>query len=342
MIYSIHTLELTLKLDKKKFQKQLSLAYKKSEKKNRIYGDKDIHYDKALSSHGIDIEYHGNTYERKIKFIVNPSRVLKGDDLKLWKPNTENISELIELLENNIDDYFDSEYELDNFKLSRVDFTVNVDVGSNDNVTAYIKVLRNIGKVKGFSPKYKKNDKRIDKNASFDLEGNSNGIELSIYDKMTEIKIKDEKRKLQKENSRQQDAKGILRIEVRLKKQKTIRLYTSEKYTSKQISELSKQSKHVFLDTFVKVVPYGDYYKIKKAEKLIEDNINRRKPREKMIQLLRLIPRKKSLYLAQKELNDRKIARIMNMFAEINVSPVTISKSIKATHLKSLYSYLAE
>ena len=59
-----------------------------------------------------------------------------------------------------------------------------------------------------------------------------------------------------------------------------------------------------------------------------------------MLRLIELIPKKKSLYLAQKEMNDRNIDKIMEMFAEINVSPVTISKRHKVDFLESLYSYL--
>lgn len=58
-----------------------------------------------------------------------------------------------------------------------------------------------------------------------------------------------------------------------------------------------------------------------------------------MIKLLELIPQKKSLYLAQKEMNDRKIGRIMDEFHKHNLSPVTISKRHDVKHLKTLYSY---
>ena len=75
---------------------------------------------------------------------------------------------------------------------------------------------------------------------------------------------------------------------------------------------------------------------------MIEDNISKQKHREKMLRLIELVPKKKSLYLAQKEMNDRNIDKIMEMFAEINVSPVTISKRQKISSLKNLYSYLLE
>lgn len=319
MIYSPHTFEITLVPDTKEFNKLLSKAYKRAKKhKHRVYEDRKndaVHIDEALKSNGITIKYQNDIYKKKIKFIVNPSRVLGGDDLKLWKPKDSNIKNLLKALEYHIDDYFDSKYELDDFKLTRMDFTVNIDVESRENVSAYIKVLYNMGKVKGFSLKYDKYDDTIDKDLSFDLEGNSNDIEFTVYDKEAE--------------SERKKAKGILRIEVKLKKPKAIRKYVDETDTSEQIKELSKNSRDIFWDTFTKIVPFGDYYKLKDAKKFVEDNISKKTTQKKMIQLLELIPKKKSLLLAQKELNDRNIDKIIKKFAEINVSPVTLSKRQK-------------
>lgn len=325
MVFSIHTFELVLLLDTKEFNKTLSLAYKQAKGGHRIYQDDYFHKDYAFTSIGIKIQYHFDKYKKKIKFIVNPSKVLGGNDLNLWIPDKTNIMELIDILESCIDDYFDGNYELDNFELNRVDFTININVGMRENVTAYIQVLHKIGKVKGFSPKYSERDDGIDKRLSFDLEGNSNGMEFTAYDKEGE--------------SRHKDAKGILRVEVRLTKKKAIRKYTDKTTTSKQIKHLAKQSESIFMETFLKVVPRGDYYKKKDAIKIVKDSISKKKLREKMIQLLDLIPKKKSLLLAQKELDYRNIDRIMDMFTELNLSPVTIPKRVNVTYLMGLYSF---
>lgn len=328
MIYSSHTFELSLILDTDKFCKLQNKAYDKSKKKKyRLYQKNDVHYDYALTNEGIKIEYHNNTYKKKIKFIVNPTKVLGGNDIKkLWKPNSDNISKLLRKLEKYIDDYFDSKYGLNDFNLTRIDFTVNVDVGNHDNVSAYIKVLRNIGKVKGFASKYDKNDDKINPDLSFDLKSTSNGIEFTAYDKEAE--------------SGCQEAKGILRVEVRLTKHKTIRKYTDKTVTSKQIKSLALNSQDIFLATFAHIVPYGDYYKKKDAVKIIEGNISKKIPRDKMLKLLELIPKKKSLYLAKKVMDDRNIEKVMNLFEELNVSPVTISKRHNIKHLKNLYAFL--
>ena len=330
MIYSPHTFEITLKLDTNEFGKLLGKAYEKAKDKHRLYRKKKdtIYHDDAFLKHGIKIEYDDGIYKKRIKFIVNSTKLLGGNDIKkLWKPKEDNISKVLQELNDHIDDYFDSKYTLNDFKLTRIDFTVNIDVKNEKNVSDYIKVLHNIGKVKFFAPKYSRNDSQINKDLSFDLEGNSNGIEFSAYDKEAE--------------SNQKEAKGILRVEVRLKKQETICKYTDKDITSKQFQSLALDSKRIFLSIFSRIVPFGDYYKKKKAEKIINENIHKKKQREKMLRLIELIPKKKSLYLALKEMKERDIDKVMIMFAELNLSPVTISKSHKLNSLISLYSYLS-
>ena len=58
--------------------------------------------------------------------------------------------------------------------ISRIDFTKNVRLDDKEKVSAYIKALYNIRKVKGFSPKYGRGEEWYDDDNSFDLEGNSN------------------------------------------------------------------------------------------------------------------------------------------------------------------------
>ena len=338
MIYSPHTFEISLSPNTKEFNSLLSEAYEKGKKKHRVFKDKKsgtIHIDEALSEDGITIEYHNDIYKKQIKLIVNPSRVLAGDDLELWKPNKDNISKLLKNLETHIDDYFDSEYELCDFALTRIDFTVNIQVGSKEQVSAYIEILHRIGKVKGFSQKYDTRDNGwYDKELSFDLEGNSNGVEFTAYDKQGALAEKN------KDEQRTKAAKGILRIEVRLTKKKAIKKYTKKSNTAAQIKDLSKRSKDIFLETFVKVVPHGCFLKKKPAQELIEKSIPNKKQREKMLQLLEFVPKKKSLLLAQKEMNSRNIDKIMDMFAKIELSPITISKRSNVKQLKNLYDYL--
>lgn len=60
------------------------------------------------------------------------------------------------------------------------------------------------------------------------------------------------------------------------------------------------------------------------------------------VRLTALVPEKKSLLLAQKAMNCRNVEKVMEAFAKINVSPVTISKRQDIKWLKNVYEYLLE
>jgi len=73
---------------------------------------------------------------------------------------------------------------------------------------------------------------------------------------------------------------------------------------------------------------------------IIQREVKNMTLRRRMLRLVALVPEKKSLLLAQKALNYRKVDDVMGAFAKINVSPITISKRHDVKYLKSLYAYL--
>lgn len=206
-------------------------------------------------------------------------------------------------------------------------------------VSAYLKVLKRIGRVKGFS---KSEYDCFEDINSFCLEGNSNDIGFWIYDLeefiRNQLGEKDIDRKKLKSMSR--EAEGILRTEVRLMKPKAVRCYTETDDVSGQIAELVEKSSEIFLDVFTHIIPYGDYYKKNKAVEIVREKVGDSVLRRRMLRLLELIPEKKSLYLAQKAMNCRNVETVMEGFAKINLSPVTISKRHDIKFVNSLYSYL--
>jgi len=322
--------------------KDIFHRWRSSAKSNVSYND-ESDKDYALVKNGVTVWYHKTEFKTKIKLIVNPSRVLGHDDLtKLWKPKPKKIIEFIVRLDAHLDNYFNAEYGIEDFKLTRIDFTKNVRLDDGKKVAAYIKVLHNIRKVKGFSPKDWKDYDGYDENASFDLEGNSNGVQFVAYDKAAAIKnnVVDSEYKRKEMKERLDKAKGILRLEVKLTTQKAIRRYTNESDTVKRIIDLCNNSTEIFLDTFIRVVPFGDFHKKDKVVKIIEESVSNKHLKRKMLHLLELIPKKKSLYLAQKALAGRNIEKIMKMFAELNVSPVTLSKRHDVKHLSNLYAFI--
>jgi hypothetical protein len=296
--------KLTLTLDAEKFSKLLIKAQDKTEA-----SDENEYVDCSMASRGITVIYRDSRYKKKVKLIVNQTQVLDG-----YEPDPE---KLIRKLEKRVDDYFGSKYGLNDFNLTGVCLTTDIDVGGHEKVSAYLKVLQRLGKVKGFSPS---RDSRLDDEISFCLDGNSNGVKFKAYG------LKDNKK--------------ILRVEVRLTTMDVIRAYFNETSTSRLIRCMAIRGEDIFMDTFRCIIPVGDYYKKENAERLIRERVKEAKMRFKMIRLLALIPVKKSLLLAQKAMNGRNIREVMAAFEEIEVSPITISKRHDVKKLESLYSYL--
>ena len=79
-----------------------------------------------------------------------------------------------------------------------------------------------------------------------------------------------------------------------------------------------------------------------KAVEIVRKEVKNIVLRRKMLRLLMLIPEKKSLYLAQKTMScSRDMNKIMEEFANINLSPVTLSKRQDVKQLDNIYKWMA-
>lgn len=320
--------ELSMVLDHEKFHKLLSRVYKRnghSEKKDGEY------IDRSMAEKGLTITYRDSQYKKKVKLIVNAGLAADSDKIDPDK--------LIKKLDKRIREYFEYKYRVDDFVLSEVILAADVDVHSQESVSAYLTVLHRIGKVKGFSPVVYE---RLDDVASFCLDGNSNGISFLLYDLhgMFRKRAKDNNMGKKRLKTVIKASEGILRAEAHLTKPKAIRDCTEANNISGQIVEVLEKCQDIFLEIFVRIVPFGDFYKKDKAMEIIRNEVEDIRLRRKMLRLVELIPEKKSLYLAQKAMNYRNIEKIMKAFAKIGVSPVTISKRQDTKRLKNIYEYL--
>jgi hypothetical protein len=87
-------------------------------------------------------------------------------------------------------------------------------------------------------------------------------------------------------------------------------------------------------------VPFGNFYKKDKTVEIIRTKVKDATIRRKMLWLVELVPTKKSLLLAQKALNYRRIDKVMKAFFDIEVAPITISKRHDIKKLDNLYEYM--
>lgn len=327
-MYINEIFELSMVLDHDRFHKVFKHVYNKDgymEKKE------DEYIDLSLERKGITVIYRDSQYKKKVKVIVNIGRLLNGCEFDPDKVTRK--------LNKRIGEYFDFKYKLDDFILSGMRLVTDTNVGSHENVQAYLKVFRRISRVKGFSPVSYECFEDVD---CFCLDGNSSGVEFMIYDLVgsyrKQLKEGDTGRKRFKGLIK--ESEGILRTEVRLAKTKAVRVYAGEKDIFRQIINLSEKCQDIFLEIFVKIIPFGDFYKKGKAEEIIWREIKDARLRRRMLRLVELIPEKKSLYLAQKAMECRNMEKVVEAFAKINLSPVTIGKRHGVKYLKNVYDYI--
>lgn len=329
-MYIKQLFELSMVLDNGRFQKALNRAYKKA---GYLDGDNEEYIDQSVASKGVTVMFRDSQYKKKVKLLVDWGRIAGS--------NEKDSDRLIRKLHKRIGEYFDFRYGMEDFILSGMALMADIDVHSRENVSAYLKVLKRIGRVKGFSQSDYDCFENVD---SFCLDGNSNHINFWLYDLeglLTDQLENDEADQKHLKLFRK-DVKGIIRAEVRLTKPSAVREYTDAYDVSGQIAELSEKSRDIFLDVFTQIIPYGDYYKKDKAEELVCRNVGDDILRRRMLRLLALIPEKKSLYLAQKAMNCRNVEKVMEGFAKINLSPVTISKRHDVKYLECLYTYFLD
>lgn len=325
-MYINRNFELSMVLDDERFHKILSYVYHKADRM-----EKEEYVDRSLEEKGIVIIYCDSQYKKKIKVIVNVDRLLDGN-----KPNPERIARKIN---KRIGEYFEYKYTLDDFFISGMRIAVDINVGTHNDVEVYLKVLRRVGRVKGFSPVRYECFENVD---GFYLEGNSNGIDFMIYDLegLYERQLNENNIGRKSFKTAIKESKGTLRTEVQLTKTRTVRIYADKEDISAQIITLSKRCQDIFLEIFERIIPYGDFYKKGEAEEKIRAEIKDVRLRRRMLRLVALIPEKKSVYLAQKAMNCRNMEKVMKAFAKINLSPVTISKRLDVKWLMSVYEYL--
>lgn len=289
----------------------------------------DEYLDTSLAAKGITVIYRDSRYKKRVRILVNAGMVVD---------HPSNTDKLLRKLGKRISEYFDHKYKLDDFTLSGVTLTLDIAIGSRERVFDYLKVLQRVGKVKGFSPV---SYNCFDSKASFCLSGNSNAIDFLLYDLEQSLtdQLRDSGMGHKKIKSVSSHTQGILRAEVKLTKPKAVRVYTNAEDTAGQIVELMKDRQQIFLDTFARIVPFGAFYTMTAAVEIVRSEVKDSTMRRKMLRLLTLIPEKRSLHLAQKAANCRDIDKVMEAFARIDLSPVTIAKRHGIKHLENLYSF---
>lgn len=287
--------------------------------------------DYSLEEEGIVVRYRASQFKKKITLIVTAYEMTAG--------NTSFAEKFVRKLNKQISKYFNSEFQLNDFSVSKMIICKNIDVGNEKNLQEYLHVLRRVGKVKGFSPMECETLEEVD---CFCLKGNSSAVNFLIYDLRPTIiaQMKNEGASKSQLQVMSQETEGVLRVEVHLTKPKAIQRYTDQYVAEDQIVDMVSKSTDIFMKVFTRVVPYGDFYKIGAATELIRKVVKEDVVKRRMLRLVALIPEKKSIHLAQKEMSYRHPEKLLIEFVNIGLSPVTLGKRQSVKYLKNLYQYL--
>lgn len=287
-------------------------------------GNGDEYVDRSLSHKGLTVVYRKSQYKKKVRLVINTSVMMGEGELDPW--------DALQKLNRRIRKYFGGELSLEAFTAVGVTMTADLPIGDPTRISAYLRVLRRLGKVKHFSPvSYACFSARN----SFCLEGNSNDTIFMVYDLRSVLEKQLGKEAVPFLNR----ARDVLRVEIRLTSARAVRTTCGKDEVEEQLLFLYEHSREIFMGVFRKIVPYGDSYKKGTAVELIRREICDPRLRRRMLRLLDLIPEKKSLLRAQKAMQCRRMDEVMDAFAKIGLSPVTISKRDAVQCNKNLYQY---
>ena len=322
------TLELSAVFDSEKFWSIIERSYRGDDVFEEADGDC---VDRCLEDKGLLVMYRNRQYKKSIKVIARTKMIADGEP--------QNIEKLLRKLRKRISLYFGPDLCLEDFVVSEVSLSTDIDVRDRVNVQGYLKVMKKMGKVKGFAVV---DHEGIDGKYYYSVEGNSRSIDFVIFDLESIMKQHFDTTDLDKRYSNEmlRECRGILRAEVRLKKPREILAYTNEVETADQIAALIKNDSEIFMDIFAQIVPFGNFYRQDKALEVIRKEVQDSALRRRMARLLILVSQKKSLRLAQKEMNCRNVEMVMEAFAQINLAPVALSKRHSAKFLGNLYDFL--
>ena len=313
--------ELTRIVDGEEFQRLFTRVQKVLDP-----GDGDEYVDRSLSHKGLTVVYRKSQYKKKVRLVINTSVMMGEGELDPW--------DALQKLNRRIRKYFGGELSLEAFTAVGVTMTADLPIGDPTRISAYLRVLRRLGKVKHFSPvSYACFSARN----SFCLEGNSNDTIFMVYDLRSVLEKQLGKEAVPFLNR----ARDVLRVEIRLTSARAVRTTCGKDEVEEQLLFLYEHSREIFMGVFRKIIPYGDNYKKGTAVEIIRREVRDPRLRRRMLRLLDLIPEKKSLFQAQKAMQCRKMDEVMDAFAKIGLSPVTISKRDTVQCNKNLYLYFA-
>lgn len=257
-----------------------------------------------------------------IEIFLNPKKLISDNHVKITKdkdivPISNKFNEIIKGIDAELPEFF-------YWTLKRIDYATYI---KTPNVKEYIKLFQ-----KGDMPsKYfkelynQKQKRRGQRKGSFYLYSKSAAI--NFYDKEQE-RI-DNQLKYNISDDDILKSRNVLRIEIQCNKSKTDYMNYKHEFKTKEIFHYLDLdlSKDMILYYFKKCIREGNYYKLDKAKKLIDENKDlTTRAKNALKDTLDLINKCRSIYKARENFNGTKetFNNHLKQLDKLNINPVTI------------------
>lgn len=337
--FSLHTVELRMYLDPQNYEMLYSKLYNLSRGNNRVEKDDFATYFYCFRGQGIELRMREEKYRQYLAVKLSLNCLQNGkESVELIKH--EDIPNALDTANSKLTSLLGEGYSLERFELWRVDFCVNLNVESQENVTAYIDQMYKTQFKKAYKTRGLKKPK-INKELGFTAIKDADS-EIAVYDKYQVL--------LSHNDSQAEQAKNILRVEFRLLNRRTVDKYIKESGVRNKIMRAAVESENIIVGFMERFCMNADYYKFKKAKKIVSSFVESDKKLEgRMLRMLELTARlhgvhlaKKALMNEDKKLSHRYFTKMMEGFSEIGVNVVTLGKKSEVKYLPSLFRYLYE
>lgn len=280
----------------------------------------------------------------EMRVIINLNAANGGDSNILFNPKFQNLSSVflatdIALEEENLN------LRLSQFTVGRVDFTVDIQMDSDEEVMEYIVLAKRKGFDKNYKNKYKEGSKKIKSENSFDAVSKS--TEFTLYNKYRQLLD------IGYSEGEASYKLGTLRMEVKLCHyifRGQIREMCKENNMSEIgcICEMIENSENVLKKYAQKFLTDGTFYRYKNAIKKIEALNIKDQYKKIAVSIISQTSIHHNLKLAQKILVNEKIAnesqirKVLQILYLNDINPITIGERSSFTQLPSLLSLIDE
>jgi hypothetical protein len=282
------------------------------------------------------IHYHA------IEIRMNPKRLIQENEYikvthfsdypdveKAFKAIFKEVEKVFNTLEDSWTVYFCFD-DIARYKINRIDYCVNV---KSPDAYRLMELIRRADLPKGYEieEKYDPVSKRT-KPYSNALRAKNKSVHISFYDKEYQMK------QVFKGETDSESAVNIIRFEIQCKKAKVNSM--RQKFKIKNcLYEVSndKISKDILLYYYEKTIGFENYCTLKIAKEVIRISGYKEKKQAIMIEVLKLIAQKRSVWKARKEYElENVFDQALKDIKKMGINPVTVPDGWEIEYLPNL------